>query len=485
MGARFCRNGGLDEPLPPEVLTLRRGVLAAAVRCSNIAALKAALVHLERHETVHEEDERSTHLSGQLSVKHFQEAAVKPPVVLSCLGRCMSGICWRRSADCDALRSTMVASLEQVRNVDEGMIGLDIGGTLAKMAFMQLAKETCALADQVFKGTGRFHEDLKVILKMQQKEYQVNFVSASTSHLESALSNGTDCQVTDDDPDVHIVVSGGGAHRFADAVHKRLKMTIHPLNELESLVSGLHFLFERNPNRELYTIGADGAESSSAWPERPYPCLLVNIGSGVSILRIDGLPEMSPEERRRLSLRGKPLLPNFVRVGGTACGGATFLGLSRLLTNATTFQDMLDLVGQGDAAQVNTQVHNIYGRDGCKFLGLPPDMTAAHFGKLAFAKGNARDSANEADVAAALLLMVVQEATLLARAFSRLVGAEVGRPPPVFFAGGFLDKNTTARVTIANSFSQLDLDQVYFLRHADFLGALGSLRQCLESRGCA
>ena len=45
-----------------------------------------------------------------------------------------------------------------------------------------------------------------------------------------------------------------------------------------------------------------------AWPEPLFPFLLVNMGSGVSVVRVDS------ED-------------HFARVGGTACGGATFLGL--------------------------------------------------------------------------------------------------------------------------------------------------------------
>lgn len=48
------------------------------------------------------------------------------------------------------------------------------------------------------------------------------------------------------------------------------------------------------------------------------PCLLVNIGSGVSIIRVD-------EDG------------SFERVSGTSLGGGTLWGLLSLLTPATTF----------------------------------------------------------------------------------------------------------------------------------------------------
>lgn len=78
------------------------------------------------------------------------------------------------------------------------------------------------------------------------------------------------------------------------------------------------------------------------------PYLLVNIGSGVSILRVDG-----PRE--------------FRRVGGTSLGGATFLGLARLMTASGTFEEALALAQEGDSTRVDMLVRDIYG---C--VALPP-----------------------------------------------------------------------------------------------------------------
>lgn len=55
--------------------------------------------------------------------------------------------------------------------------------------------------------------------------------------------------------------------------------------------------------------------------------------------------------------------PFFTRLGGTATGGAAFLGLVRLLTSAKTFADCLALAQKGDATKVNKLVSDIYGQD--------------------------------------------------------------------------------------------------------------------------
>ena len=49
----------------------------------------------------------------------------------------------------------------------------------------------------------------------------------------------------------------------------------------------------------------------------------------------------------------------------------------------------------------------------------------------------------------------------------------------VFFAGGFLDENPLARATIANSLKSLG-SPAHFLRHSDFLGALGATAHALD-----
>lgn len=77
-----------------------------------------------------------------------------------------------------------------------------------------------------------------------------------------------------------------------------------------------------------------------------FPYLVVNIGSGVSILKVT-----SPGE--------------FSRVSGTSLGGGTYWGLCRLLTRCDTYEEVLDLAEAGDAGVVDMLVKDIYGGD-CK-----------------------------------------------------------------------------------------------------------------------
>ena len=65
----------------------------------------------------------------------------------------------------------------------------------------------------------------------------------------------------------------------------------------------------------------------------------------------------------------------FERVGGTALGGATFLGLCRLLTHADTFEEALALCDKGDNLAVDKLVGDIYGGDYERF-NLGANMVA-------------------------------------------------------------------------------------------------------------
>lgn len=93
-----------------------------------------------------------------------------------------------------------------------------------------------------------------------------------------------------------------------------------------------------------------------------YPYLLVNIGSGVSMIKVSG-----PQE--------------FQRVGGTHLGGGTFWGILALLTGATTFDDMLAMADRGDNSGVDMLVGDIYGMDYTK-IGLKSTAIASTFGKV-------------------------------------------------------------------------------------------------------
>ena len=96
-----------------------------------------------------------------------------------------------------------------------------------------------------------------------------------------------------------------------------------------------------------------------------YPFLLVNIGSGVSLVKVSGSGQSQ-----------------FERVGGTSLGGGTLWGLLSLLTGARTFDDMLQLAERGDNKSVDMLVGDIYGGMDYGKVGLKSSTIASTFGKV-------------------------------------------------------------------------------------------------------
>ena len=106
-----------------------------------------------------------------------------------------------------------------------------------------------------------------------------------------------------------------------------------------------------------------------------YPYLLVNIGSGVSMIHVSG---------RR----------DYQRIGGTSLGGGTFWGLLSLLTGASTFDEMLGMADRGDNAAVDLLVGDIYGT-GYDKIGLKSSVIASSFGKVFNMKRRGEDHAEQ------------------------------------------------------------------------------------------
>jgi type II pantothenate kinase len=106
-----------------------------------------------------------------------------------------------------------------------------------------------------------------------------------------------------------------------------------------------------------------------------YPYLLVNIGSGVSMIKVSG-----PKQ--------------FQRVGGTSLGGGTFWGIIALLTGTKNFDDMLAMAERGDNSGVDMLVGDIYGMDYNK-IGLKSTAIASTFGKVLKMRSDAEAEAEE------------------------------------------------------------------------------------------
>ena len=97
--------------------------------------------------------------------------------------------------------------------------------------------------------------------------------------------------------------------------------------------------------------------------EGDFPKLLVTIGSGVSLIKVNDFN-------------------SFERVGGTMIGGGTLLGLSNLLTGINDFNRIIELAQSGANSNVDMLVSDIYGENS-PFKELAGDLLASSFAKVA------------------------------------------------------------------------------------------------------
>jgi len=189
-----------------------------------------------------------------------------------------------------------------------------------------------------------------------------------------------------------------------------------------------------------------------------FPLLVVNIGTGVSIIKVKNSRE-------------------FERVSGTALGGGTYWGLCQLLTGCKDFEAAAKLASGGDAGEVNLEVRDIYGGDYLLPNGskLPGSMTASFFAKSATAPG----TASQGGVLRALATMIAQNVCQIA-----ILNMRIHDVRHVVFTGNFLRQNPVAISTISTNFDRVaevalktengTRPHALFLRHEGYFGALGS-----------
>ncbi|KAF8660882.1 hypothetical protein HU200_057469 [Digitaria exilis] len=110
----------------------------------------------------------------------------------------------------------------------------------------------------------------------------------------------------------NVALKGGGAYKFANDFREKLGVCLDKLDEMDSVVSGANFLLQNVPGAAFTHMNGQ-RNPVDVSPNNLFPYLLVNIGSGVSILKVTGNKK-------------------FERVTGTHIGGGTMFGLAKLLT---------------------------------------------------------------------------------------------------------------------------------------------------------
>ncbi|KAJ2034075.1 hypothetical protein H4S03_005227 [Coemansia sp. S3946] len=320
---------------------------------------------------------------------------------------------------------------ERVQN-----IAVDIGGSLAKVVYYT----TAAVGRQ---GGGRLHF----------KAFETDHLDLCIEFMCGLVDRSRIRDPTDGPPaEPVIMATGGGAHRFGAELRSRLGVEIRVVDEMESLTAGLNFLM-REVADEVFTYSeARGQKFVSPVSEAEdlFPYMLVNIGSGVSILKVTGEGQ-------------------YERISGTSLGGGTFWGLLHELTGVTSFDAMLETTKSGDNTKVDMMVGDIYGTNYDK-IGLKATNIAATMGGV-YRKGLDKQY-SDADIARSLLYMVSNNIGQIAYLNAQLHGIR-----RIYFGGYFIRGHplTMHTLSYAIDFWSKGMISALFLRHEGYLGATGAL----------
>ncbi|KAL7637380.1 UNVERIFIED_CONTAM: hypothetical protein RMT77_012108 [Armadillidium vulgare] len=329
---------------------------------------------------------------------------------------------------------------------------IDIGGSLTKIAYYSTVsyRKVSYNSEQ-----GTNDEEVGDIHLYESSELErLHFVKFETKYIEQCLDFVQKHLVNCKDSIIgkSIKATGGGAYKYAELITKKLGFTVEKEDEICCLIKGCNFLLRNIPDEQFVYCKHEDPEYRFVNSEPSiFPYLLVNIGSGVSILKVES------EDK-------------YERIGGTSMGGGTFWGLGCLLTKAKGFDDLLQLASEGDHRNVDLLVKDIYGGD-YDTHGLSGDIIASSFGKAMHIGTGSNKSFSEADIARSLLFTVSNDIGQIASLYAML-----HKLKKVYFGGYFMRNHPVSMHTLsyAINFWSRGMVQALFLRHEGYLGAIGA-----------
>ena len=233
-------------------------------------------------------------------------------------------------------------------------------------------------------------------------------------------------------------VTGGGAYKFCDKLEQSLGIRVKKIDEMQALHRGFKYVIKHVPQPAFTYRESEGAAPVT---DLECPCLLVNCGTGVSILKIE-------EEKME-------------RVTGTCLGGGSLLGLASALLGVRSYEEIMQLCEVGNAANVDILMSDIYGNTEAS------ETVAVSLGKVALTEG----TFEKADLARSLLNMFAYNVGNIAYLVTRLQQVST-----IFFAGNFIRNHhyTMDRITFAVDYWSNHLVRPLFLEHDGYFGVIGA-----------
>ncbi|GAB1289322.1 4'-phosphopantetheine phosphatase [Apodemus speciosus] len=333
----------------------------------------------------------------------------------------------------DSLDKSITLPPDEIfRNLENAKrFAIDIGGSLTKLAYYSTVQHKVAKVrsfDHPGKDMEQDHEPPYEISVQEEITARLHFIKFENTYMEACLDFIRDHLVNTETKVIQ--ATGGGAYKFKDLIEEKLRLKVDKEDVMTCLIKGCNFVLKNIPH-EAFMYQKDSDPEFRFQTNHPniFPYLLVNIGSGVSIVKVE------TEDR-------------FEWIGGSSIGGGTFWGLGALLTKTKKFDELLQLASRGRHANVDMLVQDIYG-GAHQTLGLSGNLIASSFGKSATAD---REFSKE-DMAKSLLHMISNDIGQLACLYAKLHGLD-----RVYFGGFFIRGHPVTMRTITYSINFFSKD---------------------------
>jgi len=317
-------------------------------------------------------------------------------------------------------------------------MAIDIGGSLAKVAYIDIGKD----------------ED--------ENEAQVNLVTFDIEHLEQCFTFVRETVLASNEiGHFSLKTTGVGSHKYRDKIMDMLGIgVLVDDREMELILAGLSVMWRFLNKEDLLHPSSDTAGMVFRKPlteANLLPCVIVNVGSAmtVSLVSKDGQQQGI--------------------VGSSTFAGLSFLGLGILLTKANNFKDLVELAEDGDHCNVDLLVKDTAGGT-LNYNHSHPDGMVSSFGKAAKYKGSSvKAGFRDADIASSILYAVTDNLAL--QSYYIAQSQHVHR---ICFCGTYLSGNSSIITQMKqkhegmSSYLKNDMQSI-FMRHEGYLGVIGLL----------
>ena len=198
------------------------------------------------------------------------------------------------------------------------LLGIDIGGSLSKISIVTANSEKETIRDIL--------KEYKHLKELETNDFILNLLFFKSSDIIPLLKKINNIYKIN-----QIYTTGGGAYKYYQIIKSNFKnIEFLKCDELKSLVNGYIFM---NEYKLIYKI-ENYKKIFVPSNDLIYPHITVNIGSGVSILKVSSPKDIS-------------------RVTGTIMGGGTLIGLSKILIGIDNYDEILNLAQKGNLLNID------------------------------------------------------------------------------------------------------------------------------------